>query len=60
MVVVRRSSKLFYFFLLFQICDEFYRQGDYERQLQLRVTPMFDRYANSVANIQTSKNILYL
>ncbi|KAB7497515.1 cAMP-specific 3',5'-cyclic phosphodiesterase 7B [Armadillidium nasatum] len=35
-----------------KICDEFYRQGDYERQLRLPVTSMCDRYTNSVANIQ--------
>ncbi|KAF2369133.1 3'5'-cyclic nucleotide phosphodiesterase catalytic domain [Trinorchestia longiramus] len=36
-----------------KICDEFYRQGDYERQLNLPVTTMCDRYATSVAKIQT-------
>lgn len=39
--------------LLLQICDEFYRQGDYERQLSLPVTPLCDRSVMSVARIQT-------
>ncbi|XP_047737518.1 uncharacterized protein LOC108678015 isoform X2 [Hyalella azteca] len=36
-----------------KICDEFYRQGDYERQLNLPVTALCDRYATSIAKIQT-------
>ncbi|KAK7068669.1 cAMP-specific 3',5'-cyclic phosphodiesterase 7B [Halocaridina rubra] len=36
-----------------KICDEFYRQGDYERQLNLPVTSACDRYGMSVAKIQT-------
>ncbi|XP_047502380.1 uncharacterized protein LOC125047879 isoform X5 [Penaeus chinensis] len=36
-----------------KICDEFYRQGDYERQLNLPVTPLCDRSVMSVAKIQT-------
>ncbi|XP_064096683.1 uncharacterized protein LOC135208437 isoform X5 [Macrobrachium nipponense] len=36
-----------------KICDEFYRQGDYERQLNLPVTSSCDRYITSVAKIQT-------
>uniref|UniRef100_T1KXI2 PDEase domain-containing protein n=1 Tax=Tetranychus urticae TaxID=32264 RepID=T1KXI2_TETUR len=36
-----------------QICNEFYRQGDYERQLKMKVTPIFDRRTASVARIQT-------
>ncbi|XP_053210158.1 uncharacterized protein LOC128393950 [Panonychus citri] len=35
-----------------QICDEFYRQGDYEKQLNMQVTPIFDRRTASVARIQ--------
>ncbi|XP_053652437.1 uncharacterized protein [Cherax quadricarinatus] len=35
-----------------KICDEFYRQGDYERQLNLRITPQCDRYVTSIAKIQ--------
>lgn len=38
-----------------QICSEFYRQGDYERQLNLPVTPIFNRYEASMAKIQTGK-----
>ncbi|XP_042211395.1 uncharacterized protein LOC121858828 isoform X2 [Homarus americanus] len=37
----------------YKICDEFYRQGDYERQLNLPVTSLCDRYVMSVAKIQT-------
>ncbi|XP_071548260.1 uncharacterized protein [Panulirus ornatus] len=36
-----------------KICDEFYRQGDYERHLNLPVTSQCDRYITSVAKIQT-------
>ncbi|XP_068234876.1 uncharacterized protein [Palaemon carinicauda] len=36
-----------------KICDEFYRQGDYERQLNLPVTSSCDRYVTSVAKIQS-------
>ncbi|CAL4062191.1 unnamed protein product [Meganyctiphanes norvegica] len=35
-----------------KICDEFYRQGDYERQLSLPVTQTCDRYIMTVAKIQ--------
>jgi len=38
-----------------QICSEFYRQGDFERQLDLPVTPMCNRYKASMAKIQTGK-----
>ncbi|KAK3877844.1 hypothetical protein Pcinc_017486, partial [Petrolisthes cinctipes] len=37
----------------YKICDEFYRQGDNERQLNLPVTTLCDRYVTSVAKIQT-------
>lgn len=37
----------------FQVCQEFYRQGDIERELGLPVTPMCDRTRTSVARIQT-------
>ena len=43
-----------------QICSEFYRQGDFERQLQLPVTPMCDRYKASMAKIQTGKRTNHL
>ena len=36
-----------------QICDEFYRQGDYERQLNIPVTALCDRYTTTVSKIQT-------
>lgn len=39
-----------------QICSEFYRQGDYERQLNLPITPIFNRYEASMAKIQTGKS----
>ncbi|XP_069177832.1 uncharacterized protein [Procambarus clarkii] len=35
-----------------KICDEFYRQGDYERQLNLPITQQCDRHVTSVAKIQ--------
>ncbi|XP_023220495.1 uncharacterized protein LOC111622370 isoform X2 [Centruroides sculpturatus] len=35
-----------------QVCQEFYRQGDYERQLNLPATPTFDRQRTTVAKIQ--------
>lgn len=38
-----------------QICSEFYRQGDYERQLNLPITPIFNRYEASMAKIQTGE-----
>jgi hypothetical protein len=36
-----------------KVCEEFFRQGDYERQLSLPVTPLCDRYSSSVPKIQT-------
>lgn len=38
-----------------QICAEFYRQGDFERQLDLPVTPICNRYEASMAKIQTGQ-----
>lgn len=35
-----------------KVCEEFYRQGDYERQLGLMVTSLCDRQATSVPKIQ--------
>ena len=35
------------------ICSEFYRQGDFERQLNLPITPICNRYEASMAKIQT-------
>ncbi|XP_050432949.1 high affinity cAMP-specific 3',5'-cyclic phosphodiesterase 7A-like isoform X2 [Adelges cooleyi] len=36
-----------------KVCDEFFRQGDYERQLGLPVTDICDRFNNTVPKIQT-------
>ncbi|XP_055376743.1 uncharacterized protein LOC129608962 [Condylostylus longicornis] len=35
-----------------KVCEEFFRQGDYERQLNLPVTSLCDRFTNSVPKIQ--------
>ncbi|XP_034946298.1 uncharacterized protein [Chelonus insularis] len=35
-----------------KVCEEFFRQGDYERQLNLPVTPLCDRYTISIPKIQ--------
>lgn len=35
-----------------KVCDEFYRQGDYERRLKLPLTTLCDRVSSSVAKIQ--------
>lgn len=40
-----------------KVCEEFFRQGDYERQLNLPVTPQFDRYSSSVPKIQIGKDL---
>ncbi|XP_058829068.1 cGMP-inhibited 3',5'-cyclic phosphodiesterase 3B-like isoform X2 [Topomyia yanbarensis] len=36
-----------------KVCEEFFRQGDYERQLNLPVTSLCDRQSTSVPKIQT-------
>lgn len=36
-----------------QICSEFYRQGDYERELNIPITPICNRFKLSMAAIQT-------
>ncbi len=36
-----------------QICSEFYRQGDYERQLNIPITPICNRQNTTIARIQT-------
>ncbi|KAG5677283.1 hypothetical protein PVAND_007053 [Polypedilum vanderplanki] len=36
-----------------KVCEEFYRQGDYERQLNLPVTSLCDRQTTTVPKIQT-------
>ncbi|KAG7203506.1 hypothetical protein KM043_013562 [Ampulex compressa] len=34
------------------VCEEFFRQGDYERRLNLPVTPLCDRHTTSIPKIQ--------
>lgn len=41
-----------------KVCDEFFRQGDYERQLGLPVTDICDRYNNTVPKIQTGTRMV--
>lgn len=41
-----------------QICTEFYRQGDYEQQLAIKLTPMCQRNKSTIAGIQ-SGNYLF-
>ncbi|XP_069365003.1 uncharacterized protein [Maniola hyperantus] len=36
-----------------KVCEEFYRQGDYERKLNLPVTALCDRHTTSIPKIQT-------
>ncbi|KAK0161144.1 hypothetical protein PV327_009652 [Microctonus hyperodae] len=36
----------------YKVCEEFFRQGDYERHLNLPVTPMCDRLSISIPKIQ--------
>lgn len=42
-----------------KVCEEFFRQGDYERQLNLPVTSLCDRYSTSVPKIQTGTCFVY-
>ena len=35
-----------------KVCEEFFRQGDYERQLNLPVTALCDRFSTSIPKIQ--------
>ncbi|XP_033180715.1 uncharacterized protein LOC117234376 isoform X2 [Bombus vosnesenskii] len=35
-----------------KVCEEFFRQGDYERRLNLPVTPLCDRHTTSIPKIQ--------
>ncbi|XP_046738000.1 uncharacterized protein LOC124406594 isoform X5 [Diprion similis] len=35
-----------------KVCEEFFRQGDYERKLNLPVTPLCDRHTISIPKIQ--------
>ncbi|XP_047353649.1 uncharacterized protein LOC124950675 isoform X3 [Vespa velutina] len=36
----------------YKVCEEFFRQGDYERRLNLPVTPLCDRHSTSIPKIQ--------
>ncbi|KAL0128178.1 hypothetical protein PUN28_003438 [Cardiocondyla obscurior] len=36
----------------YKVCEEFFRQGDYERRLNLSVTPLCDRHTTSIPKIQ--------
>ncbi|KAJ8737296.1 hypothetical protein PYW07_000567 [Mythimna separata] len=36
-----------------KVCEEFFRQGDYERRLNLPVTALCDRHTTSIPKIQT-------
>lgn len=36
----------------YKVCEEFFRQGDYERQLNLPVTALCDRHTTSIPKIQ--------
>ena len=36
----------------YKVCEEFFRQGDYERKLNLPVTPLCDRQSISIPKIQ--------
>lgn len=38
-----------------KVCEEFFRQGDYERRLNLPVTALCDRHTTSIPKIQTGK-----
>lgn len=39
-----------------KVCDEFFRQGEYERQLNLPITSICDQQSTSVAKIQAGKS----
>lgn len=38
-----------------KVCQEFFRQGDYERKLNLPVTSLCDRQSTSIPKIQSGK-----
>ena len=42
-----------------QICNEFYRQGDFERQLNLPITSICDRITMTIPKIQTGKFVCF-
>lgn len=43
-----------------KVCEEFFRQGDYERQLNLPVTALCDRQTTSVPKIQAGFNTHFI
>lgn len=43
-----------------KVCDEFFRQGEFERQLGLPVTSICDQQSTSVAKIQVGKWLISL
>lgn len=43
-----------------KVCEEFFRQGDYERKLNLPITALCDRHNTSIPRIQTGKILLML
>lgn len=51
----RQTSLISQFNFLFfrKVCEEFFRQGDFERQLNLPVTSLCDRQSTTVPKIQT-------
>lgn len=42
-----------------KVCEEFFRQGDYEQQLGLPLTALCDRSNSSVPKIQSGKSFSY-
>lgn len=38
-----------------KVCDEFFRQGEYERKLNLPITSICDQQSTTVAKIQAGK-----
>lgn len=38
-----------------KVCEEFFRQGDCEREMNLSVTPLCDRENTTIPKIQTGK-----
>ncbi|XP_058801305.1 uncharacterized protein LOC131670027 isoform X2 [Phymastichus coffea] len=38
----------------YKVCEEFFRQGDYERQLKLKLTPMCNRHDTTIPKIQVN------
>lgn len=42
------------------ICNEFFRQGDFERQLNIPITPICDRKTMTIPKIQTGSFLSFL